>query len=945
MTTAFLSVPAPAVARAEERAWIVPRWSDPRVAFAGLLTLYAVLGGTVLRFGRDPLQMALTVASACALDMALTWWLRGQRLVPLSAYISGLSLALLLNYSHDYFLLFLPVVLAIGSKHLLTFRGRHVFNPSMFGVAASLLVGGDLISTAPAYQWGGTWAMSAFLVMAALVLFLAKIGRNALVFSFLGFYLVQIAVRAHIMRWYLPPEALLLGTLTSAPFFLFVFYMITDPATSPSSRRGQVALAFALTVVDLAYHTRGSLYTFFYAALTVATARFLYLHARRLREEGLFRWAREGLLSVETRRAAAALAVLGLGMGAAYRTVIHPRVSVTEVGFRLQAVTPAESGLDSRPDPVVLTRVDRRAAHVAKWVLSAGDAVATGDFDGDGLQDLFLTQPLRVAADRNALYRNRGGLRFERVPLPALDALSGDPERQGLVSGALFVDDDDDGDQDLFLSVGYGRSRRLRNRLKETGTASFEDATLESGIDEHTVSIAANFLDFDRDGRLDLFIANALNPRLERYTPPRAMNIFSLPEPEYPGDRRMLDFMHASWDRAENGGRNVLYRNVGGGRYQRLDSVSLGLPETHWSLSVATGDLNRDGWTDLYVANDFGPDDLYLNEQGRRFRRLSGRVFGTIGRDTYKGMNATMADVDRNGWLDVYVSNVHMPLQAEGSLLWMAYPGKDGVELRDEATRRGALNEHRFGWGGAAGDLDDDGWLDLVQVNGMVDDALDRRYPECRDYWYVNEKLMRSGPDVHTYVDMWGDLRGFCINGGESNRVYLNRGAGRSPQFVDAAAPLGWAPETPSRGALLADLDEDGDLDVGITHMAGRFTLYRNTRAEDGQVGRHWIGIALRGAGARARCNGEAAGSRVTVAYLEEGRRVEQMQEVSVTNAFSAQGDRRLHFGLGGHAGPVEVRVGWCGDPERTVGTFAPDRYHTLRQRTDGAGTVADGRP
>jgi Na+-translocating ferredoxin:NAD+ oxidoreductase RnfD subunit len=925
------AIAAPAVLRSDERAWVLPRSSDPRVPFAALLALYAVLGCTVLRFGRDPLQMLLTVASACALDMALARVLRGQRLVPLSACISGLSLALLLNYSHDYFLLFLPVYLTIGSKYLLTFRGRHVFNPSMFGVAASLLIGGDLIGTAPAYQWGGTWAMSAFLAMAALVLFLSRIGRNALVLSFLAFYLAQIALRAHIMRWYLPPEALLLGTLTSAPFFLFVFYMITDPATSPSSRRGQVALAFALTVVDLAYHTRGSLYTFFYAALTVAGARFLYLHARRLVEAGLARWLREGVLSPDTRRAAAVLAALGLGMTAAYRLWIHPRAAVSGPAFRLEPIPPSESGIDSRPDAALLTRVDRRAAHIAKWLLSAGDAVASGDYDGDGLVDLFLTQPLRVAADRNALYRNLGGLRFERVPLPALDAISRDPEGQGLVSGALFVDDDGDGDLDLFLSVGYGRSRLLRNRLVETGVATFEEATAESGIDEHTVSIAANFLDFDRDGRLDLFIANALNPQLTRYRPPRPTNIFRLPEPEYPGDRRMLDFMHASWDRAENGGRNVLYRNVGGGRYERLDAAAFGLPETHWSLAVATADLDRDGWTDLYVANDFGPDDLYLNEQGRAFRRLSGHVFGTIGRDTYKGMNATAADLDRNGWLDVYVSNVHMPLQAEGSLLWMAYPAEGGVELRDEATRRGALNEHRFGWGGAAGDLDDDGWLDLVQLNGMVDDTLDHRYPECRDYWYVNEKLMRSGPEIHTYADMWGDLRGFCINGRESNRVYLNRGAGRAPQFVDVAPRLGWGPETPSRGALLADLDNDGDLDVGITHMAGRFVLYRNTRVEDGGGARHWIGLALEGDG--RRCSREAAGSRVTVAYAEDGRRVEQVQEVTVTNAFSAQGDRRLHFGLGSYGGPVQVSVGWCGEPERPEGPFLPDRYHRIVER------------
>jgi hypothetical protein len=562
-----------------------------------------------------------------------------------------------------------------------------------------------------------------------------------------------------------------------------------------------------------------------------------------------------------------------------------------------------------------------------------GDAVAAGDYDGDGRVDLFLTHPLRAAADRNALYRNLGGWRFERVPLPALDDLSHAPDRYGLAAGALFADYDGDGDQDLFLSVGYGECRLLRNRLVETGRADFEDVTRASGIEEYTVSLAANFLDFDRDGNLDLFIANAMSPLLTGYDPPRRLSIFHLPEPEYAGDRRMLDFMHSSWDNASNGGRNVLYRNLGGGRFQRLDPVAMGLPETHWSIAVGTGDLNRDGWTDLYVANDFGPDDLYLNEAGRRFRRVAGRVFGTVGRDTYKGMNATLADFDRNGWLDVYVSNVHMPLQAEGSLLWMAYPSGGFVpELRDEATRRGALNEHRFGWGGAAGDLDDDGWPDLVQVNGMVDDTLDHdpRFATCRDYWYLNEKLMRSGPEIHTFVDMWGDLRGACINGREANRVYRNRGAGEKPQFVDVAPQLGWGPETPARGALLADLDNDGDLDLGITHMAGPFVLYRNTRAEGTGADRHWIGLELEGDG--VSCNRQAAGTRVVVAYGAGRDRVEQVQEVTVTNAFSAQGDRRLHFGLGAHAGPVEVTVGWCGAEPVPVGRLDVDRYHELRR-------------
>ena len=901
--------------------WI--RKGDARIPFAALLTIYALLGTTVLRFNRTPGQMLVTVVLACALDVFFARMLRKTRLMPLSAYITGLSLALLLNYSRDSYILVLPVFLAIASKYVLTFEGRHVYNPSMFGVAVSLLVGRDLIGTAPAYQWGGTGAMSAFLIMAALFLFVFRIGRTYLIVSFLAFYLLQILLRAYLMRWYLPPESLILGTLSSAPFFLFVFYMITDPKTSPARPRDQVLTALALTVVDLLFHTSGSLYTFFYAALVVATARFLYLHVRRAVAQRTITPSREWL------KAAVLTALIACVALAGYSYVLQPRLAPVPLSFALQKLEPGHSGVAPVMDGSIIAAADPRVQHIAKWLLSAGDAASAGDFDNDGLLDLFICGPFKSAADRAILYRNAGDLRFERVDVPALAELLTDPAANGVISSGTFVDHDNDGDQDLFLTTGYGRSRLLRNMLVEGGTAVFDDASATAGIEDHTISIAANFLDFDGDGFLDLFVANALDPWLSAYDPPRPLNIFRLQEPETADDRRMLPFMHASWDNARNGGLNLLYRNDGGRRFERLDSKASGLPETHWSLVVATGDLDQDGNTDLYVANDFGPDDLYLSDGRGQFRRVAGRTVGEIGRDTYKGMNASVGDIDRNGHLDIYVSNVHVALQAEGSNLWMTYPsGGGGVVFRDEATQRGALNEHRFGWGGAIGDLDNDGWLDILQANGMIDDRFDRRYEECRDYWYVNEKLMRSGPEIHTYADMWGDLRGFCINGRESNRVYLNRGDRSRLQFTDVASRLGWSDESPSRGMLLADFDNDGDLDVGVTHITAPIDLYRNTRNDQGRA--NWIGLDLRGDG--TSCNADAAGTKVTIEYTEGRQRATQYREIAIANAFAAQGDRRALFGLGNASGDVDVTIRWCGAaPTRLV--LQPNRYHIVKQQ------------
>lgn len=917
----------------------LPGWpakGDPRVPFACLLTLYAVMGCTILRFNRDPIQIGLTVLATCLLDMVFFFFLKKRDvLFPLSAYISGLSLALLINYSHNYYLLFVPVFLTVASKYLLTFDDKHVFNPSMFGVAISLLIGGDLISTAPAYQWGGTWAMSAFLVMTAFSLFIFKIKRNPLILAFLGFYILQIAVRAYIMRWHLPWQALFFGTLTSAPFFLFVFFMITDPKTSPDSPRAQILLAFSLVAVDLYLHKLQSLYTFFYAALIVASIKFLSLHLRQMNRAGLLNYLSNRLFARQTIKTFVIVIGFGGMMVALYRGWIHPAIGIKPLNFALEKVASSESGISSNLSPTILTEVDPRVQHIAKWLLAEGDSVAAGDVDNDGFVDLFFTNALKIAEDRNVLYVNRGNFRFERVPIPALHGVSGDPKQYGLVTNAVFADVDNDGDQDLFLTVAFGKSFLLWNRLIETGGLLFEkDVSVIS--DEHTASVSANFFDFDRDGQLDLLVGNALNPHLPGYDKAEPLNIFNLPQPAYPGDRRMFNFMHASWDNATNGGLNLLYKNEGQGRFKKIDIGAMGMPETHWTLAVGSGDLNKDGWTDLYLASDFGPDDLYLNEQGRRFRRIQGKWFGSVGKDTYKGMNSAFGDIDRNGFLDVYVSNVHMRLQSEGSLLWMTYPSeKDSFvpDFKDEATKRGLLNEHRFGWGGALGDLNNDGWLDVVQANGMVDDMMDKRYDVCREYWYINEKLMRAGPEIHTYADMWGDLRGYCINGHDANRIYLNRGSHEKTQFVDVASQLGWKEETPSRGVALADLDNDGSLDVVITHPFATASIYRN-ESSDAAGANHdkpsWIGFKLEGDG--ISCNRDAAGTQVTVISQASSELEKQLAEITIVNGFAAQNDRRLHFGLGQSAEPVDVEVAWCGSPPVLYRDYAVNQYHTIRQ-------------
>jgi len=920
--------------------------ADPRLPLAAILTLYAILGCTWLGFNRNPIQILLTVTAGCLMDMAFHWLFRGRDLlVPLSAYISSVSIALVLNYSHNYYLLFLPVFFCIASKYVLTFEGRHVFNPSLFGVVATLVMGGGMFSPAPAYQWGGTVLAAAFMVTAALALFVYRIHRGTLISSFLLFYAVQVLLRAYITRWHLPPEVLILGTLSAPTFYLFTFYMMTDPKTSPAKPRIQLVWALAIVLMDLWFHTRQSLYTLFYGLFVLSSGRFLWLHARALVRERLS-YVRSTLTLAAAARVAFFLA-LGLSGYFAYARFIHPRVTV-HPGFHFQTIAPAQSGINSRLGNV-LDEVDPRVRHIAKWVLSVGDAIAVGDHDNDGLQDIFLTNPLKRREDRNALYRNLGNFRFERVEIPALREISLHPDKYGLVGGALFVDYDNSGAESLLLTMAYGKTRLLKNMLPVTGKPEFVDVTGQSGIDEHTISVASTFFDYDRDGRLDLLVANSMSPYLLDYATPTPLDIFHLPQPEYAGDRRMFHFMHAGWHNAENGGPNVLFHNEGDGRFRKMDTAAIGLPQTHWTIAVGTGDLNHDGYTDLYCANDFGPDDLYLNApdskgQGRRFVHVVGRMFGDIGKDTYKGMNVSIGDLDNRGEMDIYVSDVHVPLQAEGSLLWKTYPNPGNSFLpkfRDEATSRGVLNEGAFAWGAAMGDINLDGFLDIVQANGMVDDSPDKRFPKPRDYWYTAEKVMLSPPQIHSYADNWADLRGYEIFGHQANRVYLSRGPNSNLQFVDVASQVGLTELGNSRGVALVDFDNDGALDLAITHQFANLSLYRNTlHDEDAQRGtaHHWIGLTLRGDGKAV--NTEAAGTVVRVRYSGPRGAVQQMREIQIENGFSAQGDRRVVFGFGGFNGPVEIEISWYGGEKQYVHDLALDRYHEIRYRPGGVSDV-----
>ncbi|MDX1693697.1 MAG: FG-GAP-like repeat-containing protein [Ketobacteraceae bacterium] len=894
-----------------------PTWKDPRIPFFFILFTYVIAGITVLGFNRSPGQVAVIVGTTCLLDMAFSLAFRRRLLFPLSAAITGMGLSILVNTAHGLWLPVVPAFFAIASKYLLTVNGRHIYNPNLFGLLTAVIIGGGMISPSPAYQWGGYPAISIFVVTAAIVLFATKIKRNPLIISFLIFYTINLAIRGYVTRHHVPWETIVLGTLTSPTFYLFTFFMITDPATSPRSWKGQVFMAFFISAVDLALHKQEALSTLFKAGFLYYTLMFFY----RVYETSDFSQGRikERFFTFLPRFVAIGLTGV---MGFQLYQFAHARDTNINPGFNFVEI-PAESlGIDSTPGNV-MEQTDPRAQHLAKWILAQGDAVAIADVDNDGDQDFFLSYPLKVQESRAALYLNQGNFQFERFPLPALEDYIANIKESGLSSGGLWFDYDNDGDKDLYVVTGFGTPRLLKNQIAETGALGFVDVSQTMGINHYANSITANVSDINKDGILDLIVGNAMKVYFTDYEQPVEVNIFDLPPAEYPGDKRPIDFMHRTWHNASNGGQNRIYLGSYAG-FELQDHRKWGFENNRWTLDIAIGDLNADGYPDIYTANDFGPDQLYINQNGESFKNIRGDLVGQMGRDTYKGMNATMADMNNDGLLDIYVSNVHVALQAEGSLLWINKGNVDSVgpdAFEDRAMAMNILNENRFGWGAAPVDLNLDGRLDLLQVNGMVNDNYDDLYEGCPDYWYWNDKVSLTGPEIHGYADAYADVRGRCIYPYDKKRVYINTG----DYFVDVADRVGWGDTEVSRGVATADFDNDGDLDVMVSRPFAPVGIFRN----DSQAG-NWLGLKLVGNG--ITCNRDAVGTKVTLDSPSSSELPLQFREVVASNGLVSQSDQRLVFGLGDYSGEVSVNIDWCGNGNTRKLTLTHNQYHTISQ-------------
>jgi hypothetical protein len=508
-----------------------------------------------------------------------------------------------------------------------------------------------------------------------------------------------------------------------------------------------------------------------------------------------------------------------------------------------------------------------------KYILeSTGCGCAFIDYDNDGWMDLFLLSGTRLegapAGATSRLYKNNRDGTFTDVT-----------ERAGLgaagwASGVCVGDYNNDGFDDLFCTA-FGQNTLYRNN----GDGTFTDVTKAAGLlgAQPRWGAGCSFLDYDRDGHLDLFVSNYVR--------------FSFEHAPVPGENSNCHWKGIPVECGPRGmptGRHSLYRNNGDGTFTDVtEQAGIAKATQGYGMTVVAADLDEDGWPDIYVACDSTPSLLFMNNHDGTFREegvLRGVALSEDGTEQ-AGMGVGVGDYDLDGHLDLF--KTHFADDANGLYR------NDGKGNFDDVTRTSRLGvETRYVcWGAGIVDLDNDGHPDLFMVTGNVYPEVERKLPQ-----YAN-KTPRA--------------------------VFRNLGNGTFEELMETAGPA-IAEAHCSRGCAFGDFDNDGDVDVLIVNLNEPPSLLRN----DLRGKPNWIKVKLEG----VKSNRSAIGARVLARY---GGKT-QAQAVLSQSSFYSCNDPRLHFGLGS-ATSVDLDVYWPNGLHESFKQIAANRLVTLRE---GVGAV-----
>src|SRR5580765_7606796 len=519
--------------------------------------------------------------------------------------------------------------------------------------------------------------------------------------------------------------------------------------------------------------------------------------------------------------------------------------------------------------PVIYGGVDAK-----KYIMEAnGCGCAFLDYDNDGWMDIFLLSGTRLEGDppeaTNRLYKNnRDGTFTDVTEKAGLKAA-------GWANGVCVADYNNDGFDDIFCTY-FGQNRLHRNN----GDGTFTDVTKQAGLLESGPArwgAGCAFLDYNRDGYLDLFVSNYVR--------------FSFEHAPVPGENVNCNWKGIPVECGPRGlptGRHSLYRNNGDGTFTDVSQqAGIAAATDSYGMTVVAADFDEDGWPDIYVACDSTPSLLFMNNHDGTFREegvVRGVALSEDGQEQ-AGMGIGVGDYNLDGHIDLF--KTHFSEDSNGLYR------NDGKANFDDVTRRAHIGvETRFVcWGAGMVDLDNDGHPDLFMVSGNV-------YPEV-------ERKLRQYP--------YKTPRAIFRNLGNRTFEELGEEAGQS-----VAEPHC------SRGCAFGDFDNDGDVDILIVNLNEPPSLLRN----DIKAKQNWIKVKLEG----VKSNRSAIGARVLVRY---GGKV-QAQAVLSQSSYYSSNDPRLHFGLGASSS-VDLEICWPNGLREKFKGIASNQLVTLRE---GAGIV-----
>ena len=543
--------------------------------------------------------------------------------------------------------------------------------------------------------------------------------------------------------------------------------------------------------------------------------------------------------------------------------------------------------------PVTFTDVAERAGLVhpsiyggidrKRFIIETnGCGTAFVDYDNDGWIDALVLSGTRLAPggridstdDRDRapsrLYRNRHDGTFQDVTTRA--GLT----KIGWAASVCAGDYDNDGFVDLFVTY-YGANVLYRNR----GDGTFEDATARAGLQTSTVrwGSGCTFIDYDRDGRLDLFVANYLK-----------FEIATAPEPGTGPNCTWKGVPVNCGPKGLPTDTNLLYHNEGNGRFTDVSSSS-GIDRVagRYSMTAVAADFDADGWNDIYVASDSTAAILYRNNHDGTFTDVaipSGAAYSENG-NPQAGMGVALGDYDGDGRLDLFKTHFADDIPA-------LYRNIGRFAFEDVATRAGLAVENRYvEWGAGMPDLDLDGRPDIVYVTGNVYPEVEARMPQ----------YAHRGPRV----------------------IFRNVAGPTGTRFENVTSTSGTPAPHSSRGAAFGDFDNDGDIDVLVMNMNEPPSLLRNDYAG----ANHWIALQLQG----TTSNRSAIGALVTV--TANGRST--TRAVLSQSSYYSHDDLRLEFGLGAQATADSILISWPSGTAQSLTNVKGDRVVAIREGSESA--------